>query len=202
MSGVESRDRPAEFMSRKDFGEALTRRAQRLDLSQTAIARESKRRGELIRAGTLANWMVGNSVPSVNLTDQLRTLLRILQVPETEIGEWVQAARRIGETPKPGAAIDSPWPGLASFAPDQAEDFYGRDDVQQRLRAAVARAWEDTACGIVAVTGASGAGKTSLLTPCCAPDCHRASGSPPVRIRTERFGRRARSTKRAVNSWW
>ncbi|MBO3747473.1 caspase family protein [Streptosporangiaceae bacterium NEAU-GS5] len=52
----------------------------------------------------------------------------------------------------------SPYRGLASFGPEDARYFFGRQELTAALRARV-----ETASGLVLVTGPSGAGKSSLL---------------------------------------
>ncbi|MBO3752964.1 hypothetical protein J5X84_43545 [Streptosporangiaceae bacterium NEAU-GS5] len=55
----------------------------------------------------------------------------------------------------------SPYRGLAAFGPEDAEFFFGREELTRSLIDRVAARWAQP--GLLVVTGASGAGKSSLL---------------------------------------
>lgn len=65
---------------------------------------------------------------------------------------------------------DNPYKGLDSFTQNDAAEFYGRESYVQRLRAAVGQG------GLVALIGASGSGKSSLLEAGLIPELLAADG--------------------------
>ncbi len=62
-----------------------------------------------------------------------------------------------GEAPPPGAVTECPYKGLASFGPDDARLFFGRERLVGELAA------RTVGSGLLAVVGASGSGKSSLI---------------------------------------
>jgi WD40 repeat protein len=72
---------------------------------------------------------------------------------------WRAATAELAPRPRPGTEDDSPAPyvGLAAYGPDDAKWFCGRDQLIATLTERVARQ------RFVAVVGASGAGKSSVL---------------------------------------
>jgi WD40 repeat protein len=73
----------------------------------------------------------------------------------------IETGRREEQEPAPGRC---PYPGLDAFGPDDADVFFGREDMTERILTAVATCASspDTPASLVLV-GPSGSGKTSLL---------------------------------------
>jgi hypothetical protein len=65
------------------------------------------------------------------------------------------------------AIAPCPYPGLAYFGPDDAQQFFGRDKAIEKLSAAVTRQ------SLTALVGASGSGKSSVVLAGLAPRLHR-----------------------------
>lgn len=86
-----------------------------------------------------------------------RTLAEELGVDPDEETQLLYLRLLAGESPTPREVGASPYRGLSSFGRDDADIFFGRSSVTQRLHAAV------TGPGRAAVVGASGSGKTSVI---------------------------------------
>ena len=78
-----------------------------------------------------------------------------------DVNEWIRALTRIRRTPGRRPAGDpTPYRGLATFQPEDADWFYGREAL---IDALVARLRRMANGGLLTVVGASGSGKSSLL---------------------------------------
>src|SRR5262249_62224269 len=66
-----------------------------------------------------------------------------------------------GARPRPGAVAGSPYRGLAAFEEPDAKWFFGREAAAAALLDRLSRLLAGT--GLLVVSGASGAGKSSLL---------------------------------------
>lgn len=91
-------------------------------------------------------------------------------------------ARLQAEIAKPAGPIPpSPYPGLASFGPKQAKNFFGREQAIRALAASVAKR------SFTALVGASGSGKSSVVLAGLAPwlENHGGWRSTYLRIGTE-----------------
>ncbi|MBP2478045.1 WD40 repeat protein/energy-coupling factor transporter ATP-binding protein EcfA2 [Crossiella equi] len=118
--------------------------------------RELARRAHFAMA-TLAHAARGDRLPSLAVT-----LAYVRACDETEDTEdWARRWRAVAEhtgtaTPaEPGG--EPPYPGLAAFQAGDADRFFGREELVQRLRLLLGQR------RFVAVVGASGAGKSSVL---------------------------------------
>ncbi|MFD8103215.1 AAA family ATPase [Nocardia fluminea] len=93
----------------------------------------------------------------------MRLLLIALGVSDEEqLRWWREALERVRDTvPFPAP----PFPGMVPFKEDQAETFYGRRELLDKLSNAVDKEFAGTgfATRVVIVFGVSGAGKSSLL---------------------------------------
>src|SRR6185312_11336875 len=75
--------------------------------------------------------------------------------------EWAAALTRVRRVPGRRPAAAAPYRGLASFQPEDAAWFFGREDLTGRLAAACP---DGAAAGVpLTVVGPSGSGKSSLL---------------------------------------
>ncbi|MEU6502660.1 hypothetical protein ABZ895_24240 [Streptomyces californicus] len=95
--------------------------------------------------------------------------------------------RRRGENAAGDDRAAAPYPGLGRFEAEQRERFFGRDAVVCDLVELVGRH------GLVAVVGASGSGKSSLLRAGLVPALREAAAASPDRGAGRRAGRRGRS---------
>lgn len=149
---------PGSFATPQEFAEALTALRHRSGLS---IRRLSSMTG--IPSATLGGYFAGRHLPSVSQRSALEDVLGALGVDDpAEVDRWFEAVRRLRA--RPAERTPNPYPGLVSFTEEQADRFYGREHYVADLEQAVRTALADPARpGMVALIGASGSGKSSLL---------------------------------------
>ncbi|MCD2111045.1 helix-turn-helix domain-containing protein [Rhodococcus rhodochrous] len=156
---VEAAD-PTSITSRAEFGRALTALRTRAGLSIRDVVDAS---GAL--HGTVAGWFSGQHLPTRASEPAFRAVLAACGVAdEIEADTWIAAARRARQArTKRRDTGPIPYRGLSSFEAEDAEWFFGRDDITEdvlrRIRAAVA----GQGPRVILVVGPSGAGKSSLL---------------------------------------
>jgi WD40 repeat protein len=142
---------------RAGFAAELTRLKKCAGLSVRGVASATK-----IPASTVGGYFSGRYLPAVGQTDEWCTLLRVLRVeaPE-EVSRWTAALDRVRQS-GPGLAPDVPPPyrGLLPFDRADSPWFFGRDSLVTEL---VSRVRALFGGGLLAVLGASGAGKSSVL---------------------------------------
>ncbi|HSF99086.1 MAG TPA: helix-turn-helix domain-containing protein [Ornithinibacter sp.] len=143
--------------SQAGFAAALTDLRLRAGLSVRGVARRSN-----IPVSTLGGYFSGKHLPPATRPDVLDAVLEALAVPRADHGAWHTAVRRLGRVRFGATAILSPYPGLRAYDEQDAGLFRGRSALTDRLLRLV-RQTADAGDGIVVVTGASGAGKSSLL---------------------------------------
>ncbi|MFJ4880839.1 AAA family ATPase [Streptomyces sp. NPDC088745] len=111
---------------------------------------------------TLSNAAAGRSLPS------LPVALAYVRACDGDVEEWERlwhstaAELAAGAAPAEsdradGIAAGAPYPGLAAFQPEDSERFFGREQVTSALADSLSRR------RLVAVFGASGSGKSSVL---------------------------------------
>ncbi|WNV87512.1 helix-turn-helix domain-containing protein [Umezawaea sp. Da 62-37] len=106
---------------------------------------------------TISGWCTGRHLPQIAVTDRFLALLDAIDVPTVEQDAFVEALVRLRSVRVLASPPDiNPYPGLRAFRVDEADHFFGRQELTAHLAAAVAH-------GSVIVVGASGCGKTSLL---------------------------------------
>ncbi|MFE4457671.1 hypothetical protein ACFROC_09980 [Nocardia tengchongensis] len=155
MGGDKTVTDPAMITTRAQFAAALTA------LSSVSVRAHAAAAG--IRYGTVAGWFAGTAVPVADSPD-FPPLLRACGVDQAQIPAWIAAADRVRRRPRQlGAVTDAPYRGLSPFQTAHAADFHGREAVIGELRASVVDALAGRAPAVVAVLGASGSGKSSLL---------------------------------------
>lgn len=149
---------PSGVRTREEFARELTLLRERAGLTVRGVA-------DAIDAPftTVGGYFSGRYLPGVNPRGQFRSLLEACgEADEAVIEEWLQALSRVRRAPgKRPAAAPAPYRGLASFQPEDADWFYGRqsliDDLIGHLRKQYAVG------GLLVVVGPSGSGKSSLL---------------------------------------
>ncbi|MER6738504.1 nSTAND1 domain-containing NTPase [Streptomyces puniciscabiei] len=104
---------------------------------------------------TLSRAATGENLPSL---DVALSYARACGADEAEWEQrWRAVAQELAATPEPADDAQAPYRGLARFEPADAEMFFGRDELVAQLAERV------HAHRLVAVVGASGSGKSSLL---------------------------------------
>ncbi|SEB77059.1 WD40 repeat [Streptomyces misionensis] len=155
---------------------AFDLRKLRTDAGSPTYRRMAARTGA--GASTLSQAAAGERLPT------LATVLAYAQACGGDPAEWErrwrQAAREVVEEPRPSQDdIDAPYRGLRRFEPEDAAVFFGRGALTAQLAAKVREH------RLVAVVGASGSGKSSLLRAGLVPALRDAgpSGPRPAAIR-------------------
>jgi WD40 repeat protein len=149
---------PARVATQQDFGRELTlvRRAAGLTVRQVAKSAE-------LPVSTAGDYFAGRHLPPFGQPEVLQRILRVCDVTDAErLDRWQDAIGRARRPPgRRNAAVPAPYRGLASFQAADAQWFFGREELTDRLirLAAGARA----AGRPLAVLGQSGSGKSSLL---------------------------------------
>ncbi|MFD3518463.1 XRE family transcriptional regulator [Streptomyces sp. NPDC058657] len=133
---------------------------------------------------TLSNAAAGRALPSLPVT------LAYVRACEGDVRQWEQlwhdaAARLATDTvraedgPRSGNTVEAaPYPGLAAFQQEDGERFFGRDGLADELVGLVSRR------RFVAVFGASGSGKSSLLRAGLLPRLRQVAQSATVLLLT------------------
>ncbi len=148
---------PGRAATPKEFGHELTLLRERAGLTVRQAAS-----GAGIPVSTAGDYFAGRHLPPQSQAETLRRLVRCCGAGVPEQAElWIQALGRVRRSPgRRPAGLPAPYRGLASFEAEDAEWFFGRDDLIELLTGLAA----DIPSGqLVTVTGASGSGKSSLL---------------------------------------
>src|SRR5256714_2623761 len=144
--------------TREEFGHQLTALREQARLTVRDVARRID-----VPPATLGGYFAGRHLPPLKPPNLLRDLLRACGVTDqAEIEQWEATLRRIRRVPgKRPSGAPVPYRGLESFQPEDAEWFYGREDLTDLL---VKRLVEVSGSGqVMIVVGPSGSGKSSLL---------------------------------------
>lgn len=148
---------PERIETRRDFARELTLARELAGLTVRDVAKASG-----IPDGTIGDYFAGRHLPPLN-PPRLPQILHACEVTDPEtVGRWLDALRRVRRRPGRRTA-DGPVPyrGLASYQPQDAEWFFGREKLTGDLVQRLLRHPADS--GMVAVVGPSGSGKSSLL---------------------------------------
>jgi WD40 repeat protein len=149
---------PGRISTRQEFADGLTLLRERAGLTVRQVARKTA-----VPAATLGGYFGGRHLPPVNPPDQLPKVLSACGVDDpAEIARWLAALSRVRHAPGRRAAnAPVPYRGLNTFQPEDADWFFGR----QQLTFVLLEKLSDSCDrgGLLAVVGASGSGKSSLL---------------------------------------
>ena len=153
---------PTRRISRpsRTFGRELTRARQRAGLTVREVARAAR-----IPASTAGDYFAGRHLPPPSQPGLLpRVLAAIGETDPARLREWAAALTRVRRVPGRRPAAAAPYRGLASFQPEDAAWFFGREDLTGRLVELAAARPDGPAAGVpLTVVGPSGSGKSSLL---------------------------------------
>jgi WD40 repeat protein/transcriptional regulator with XRE-family HTH domain len=166
--GFEPAD-PDRIATQQDFGKELSILRNRAELTVREVARAVG-----APASTIGDYFAGRHLPPA--LDLLSRVLAVCgEADEAQIDQWVAALQRARRVPGPRpASARPPYRGLASFQPEDAEWYFGREELTQSL---VALVTDGDGSGVpLMVVGPSGSGKSSLLR----------AGLIPA-LRTQRF---------------
>ncbi len=149
---------------RHEFTAALGRLKATSSYSYQALA------GEIGRpVSTVHGWCTGKHLPYPRDNDVFRQLLGLLGVDDTR--NWMEtlAELRRSSNGKSPDSSPNPYRGLEPFTEDDADNFFGRTELTDRIIERIDHRLETPllelgpAPRLIAVVGASGSGKTSLL---------------------------------------
>jgi WD40 repeat protein len=115
-----------------------------------------------IPASTAGDYFAGRHLPPPSQPGLLTRILRVCsETDPAELSEWVSALNLIRRGPGRRPTATAPYRGLASFQPEDAAWFFGREAITRRL---VRLATGASAPGVpLTLVGPSGSGKSSLL---------------------------------------
>jgi transcriptional regulator with XRE-family HTH domain len=171
---------PGRIMCQQDFGRELTLARQQAGLTIRQIAKASG-----IPVSTVGDYFAARHLPPARQPELLPSILAACQITDAEeVSRWLAALNRVRRTPgRPPSAGAAPYRGLASYQPEDAAWFFGREELALHL---VRLATGPGTPGLpLAVVGPSGSGKSSLLRAGLVPrlrsgSAGRAGGRPIV----------------------
>ncbi|MGU3436235.1 helix-turn-helix domain-containing protein [Actinomycetes bacterium M1A6_2h] len=151
-------DAPSSISTRQQFARALAAlREERLLTIRQVVERSG---GSL---ATVGGWYSGRHVPTPQNSQAFFALLTACGVDdEAERAQWWAAVLRVRKLAA-RRPDQTPYKGLDSFEPEDAEWFFGRDQLVAELLSRVEAGVRGHGPRLIAVTGASGSGKSSLL---------------------------------------
>src|SRR6266568_1165571 len=181
---------PARITSQQDFGRELTLARQQAGLTIREVAKASG-----IPVSTVGDYFAARHLPPARQPELLPSILAACQITDAgQVRRWLDALNRVRRAPgRPPAGGPAPYRGLASFQPEDAAWFFGREELVLHL---VRLATGPGAPGMpLAVVGPSGSGKSSVLRAGLVPRLR--TGSPvrahPGRARPARGLLRSRA---------
>src|SRR5450755_2777136 len=121
---------PRRIASQPDFGRELTLARQRAGLTVREVGRAVG-----IPASTAGDYFAGRQLPPPSQPALLARILRACgETDAARLTEWTNALNRVRRPPgrRPGATA-APYRGLASFQPEAAPWFFGREELTARL---------------------------------------------------------------------
>jgi len=153
----EERPDPRRVATQPDFGRELTLARQHAGLTVREVARAAG-----IPPSTAGDYFSGRHLPPPTQPESLpRILIACGVTDQDQVREWAAALARARRSPgrRAGGTIP-PYRGLASFEPEDAEWFFGREDLTRHLLGLAAA----PVSGVpLVMIGSSGSGKSSVL---------------------------------------
>lgn len=148
---VDALSDPAEVSTRRDLARALTALRESARMTVRDLARASG-----VPSATVGGYCSGRHVPVLTNLDPFVAILRALGVEDTEA--WIDSVERLWWTAA-SRTVDarSPYKGLEGYEAEDAQWFFGREDVTSEILRRIRGG------GAITVIGASGSGKSSLL---------------------------------------
>src|SRR6202049_1032223 len=149
---------PGRTPTQQDFGRELTLARRRAGLTVREVARAAG-----IPASTAGDYFSGRHLPPPSQPDSLPRILAACDVTDPGLlREWAGALVRVRRAPgRRAVGAAAPYRGLANFEPEDAEWFFGREELTAQL---LILATDADSTGVpLAVIGSSGSGKSSLL---------------------------------------
>src|SRR5580692_11342154 len=164
---------PRRITSQQDFGRELTLARQQAGLTIREVAKASG-----IPVSTLGDYFAARHLPPARQPELLPGILAACQITEAEqVDRWLDALNRVRRAPGRPPAGPAPYRGLASFQPEDAAWFFGREELALHL---VRLATGPGAPGLpLVVVGPSGSGKSSLLRAGLVPRLRTGSTARP-----------------------
>lgn len=151
---------PARVGTRQDFARELTVLREQAGLTVRQVASKVGVQGA---HSTIGDWFAGRGLPSITSRDLLVRVLAVCGISDAAlIEQWLQAWQRVRRASGPRVGAPEPYRGLASFQPEDADWFFGRETLTNQLLAHLADL-HAAGGGVQVVVGASGSGKSSLL---------------------------------------
>jgi len=165
---------PARITSQQDFGRELTLARQQAGLTIREVAKASG-----IPVSTVGDYFAARHLPPARQPELLPSILAACQITDAgQVRRWLDALNRVRRAPgRPPAGGPAPYRGLASFQPEDAAWFFGREELVLHL---VRLATGPGAPGMpLAVVGPSGSGKSSVLRAGLVPRLRTGSTARP-----------------------
>jgi WD40 repeat protein/transcriptional regulator with XRE-family HTH domain len=165
---------PGRITSQRDFGRELTLARQQAGLTIREVAKASG-----IPASTAGDYFAARHLPPARQPELLPSILAACEITDPEqVRRWLDALNRVRRAPgRPPAGGPAPYRGLASFQPEDAAWFFGREELVLHL---VRLATGPGTPGLpLAVVGPSGSGKSSLLRAGLVPRLRTATPARP-----------------------
>jgi WD40 repeat protein len=154
---------PGQVTTQQDFGREITAARVRAGLTIRQVARAAG-----LPISTVGDYFSGRHLPAHTQPEPVLRILRACgETDPVRLAEWTSALRRARRPPGRRRSAESPYRGLARFEPDDAQWFFGREDITDRLAGLAASAEAGTAGSETGdpliLVGPSGSGKSSLL---------------------------------------
>ncbi|HEU5473785.1 MAG TPA: helix-turn-helix domain-containing protein [Actinophytocola sp.] len=171
---------PRMIATPEGFARSLRVLRNRTGLSLRTVKQQLDRdgNGDSVSVSTLSDWFTGRHLPTPKLTRVLPNLLSVCGERDPDVvREWIIALERVRISPGPRpSGTPAPYLGLSSYAPENAEVFFGRRILIAELVALAHRAGQ--AGHPTIVIGPSGSGKSSLLRAGLIPEmCHASENT-------------------------
>jgi len=149
---------PGRVDTREDFARELTLLRERVGLTVRDVAKAAR-----VPDSTVGGYFGGRHLPPLKSPDLLRNILEVCGVRNPAVlEEWLAALSRVRHAPgKRPAGAPVPYRGLASFQPDDADWFYGRQKLIDVVVGHLSHQY--LSGGVLIAVGPSGSGKSSLL---------------------------------------